>query len=294
MTQSEIECFLAICQHRTVKRAAESLYITQPSLSIRLKTLEKELGGPLFHRTKGSREMQLTDAGQEFYQLAVQYEALIRQMQQVFHKEAAKLRVSSLDSLDTFLLPQVYDRFLQCCPHIHLEIQDMEPKPAIQSILAGTTDIAFTTGTHADQALHQTRVFAEPMLIICGNDFPIQEPVTPEQLPTGQEIFIEWSAEFTRWHQQTLGTHPKLNISIMNHLQQFMEKGNCWSIVPISVALGLQRRCDIRQVPAAFSLPRREISIITAMCNEKNDAINAFCRCLSETVAEHPELDALL
>ena len=41
MTYSEIECFLAICHYKTGSRAAEALYITQPSLSTRLKTLEK-------------------------------------------------------------------------------------------------------------------------------------------------------------------------------------------------------------------------------------------------------------
>ena len=52
MTHSEIECFLAICHYKTASRAAEALYITQPSLSTRLKTLEKELGGSLFYRKK--------------------------------------------------------------------------------------------------------------------------------------------------------------------------------------------------------------------------------------------------
>jgi len=217
----------------------------------------------------------------------------MRQMQQVCRKEESKLQVSSLDSLDTFLLPQVYERFLQSYPQIRLEIQDMELLPASQSIHAGTTDIAFTAGTNTDQALQQTRVFAEPMVLICSEDFPICEPATPNQLPPEREIFIEWSSEFTRWHQQALGIHPKLSISIMSHLQQFMERGNCWSIVPVSVALGLQHRCPIRQVTAHFPLPRREISIITALHSEKNAAIEAFCQCLAETVAEYPQLEPL-
>lgn len=78
MTHTGIECFLAICHHKTGSAAAQALYITQPSLSARLKALEREVGTPLFYRCKGSREMVLTDAGREFYQLAVQYEALIK------------------------------------------------------------------------------------------------------------------------------------------------------------------------------------------------------------------------
>ena len=54
MTILEIECFLAICQYKTASRAAKALYITQPSLSNRLKTLEREVGGALFYRHKGN------------------------------------------------------------------------------------------------------------------------------------------------------------------------------------------------------------------------------------------------
>lgn len=294
MTYSEIECFLAICHYKTGSRAAEALYITQPSLSTRLKTLEKELGGALFYRKKGSREMLLTDAGKEFYRLAVQYESLVRQMLQVCRRQPDKLRVSSLDSLDNFLLPQVYERFLQSYPQISLEIQDMDLAPASQSILAGTTDIAFTTGTNTDRALKRTRLFWEPMVLVCSNDLPVCEPVTPEQLSPEKEIFVEWSSEFTRWHRQTLGIQPKLSISIMNHLQQFIAKGNCWSIVPVTVALGLEQKCDIRRVKAAFALPRREVSIVTALDSEKNTAIESFCKCLTETVADYPEIDILI
>lgn len=294
MTNSEIECFLAICHYKTGSRAAEALYITQPSLSTRLKTLEKELGGALFYRKKGSREMQLTDAGKEFYKLAVQYEALVQQMLQVCRKQPDRLRVSSLDSLDTFLLPQVYDRFLQAHPEISLEIQDMDVEPASQSIHAGATDLAFTTDTETYRGLERKPVFWEPLVIICSGDAPLEGLVRPEQLTRVPEVFIEWSTAFARWHRQTLGIYPKLSISIMNHLQQFLEKGNCWAIVPISVAYGLKSRCAIRRLEVDFELPRRQVSIVISRHSANNPAVQTFCDCLQETVAEYPELESAL
>jgi DNA-binding transcriptional LysR family regulator len=291
MTYTEIECFLAICRYKTGSRAAEALYITQPSLSTRLKTLEKELGGQLFYRKKGSREMTLTPEGQEFYALALQYEMLMQKMVQVFKKSPEKLRVSSLDSLDTFLLPQVYEKFLQAYPHIRLEIQDMDVEPASQSIHAGATDLAFTTGPNTDRGLKQTLLFLEPMVLVCSEDAPLSGTVDTEQLASVPEVFIEWSSAFTRWHQQSLGLLPKLSISIMNHLQQFLEKGNCWSIVPISVAYGLERRCKIRRLATAFPMPKREVSFVVAPGSDKNIAIQAFCDCLKEVVSQYPELE---
>lgn len=292
MTISEIECFLAICEHKTVSRAAEVLYITQPSLSSRLKTLERELGGELFIRKKGSREMSLTAAGKEFYRLALQYEELIRQMNAVFDKQPKKLRVSSLNSLDTFLLPQVYECFLQRYPEIELEIQDMELLPASRSIHTGGTDIAFTTGKSNDKALKQTLVFCEPMVLLCSNDLNYDTPVTPEQLLCGQEIYVEWSGSFTKWHSELLGdTHPKLTVAIMAHLKQFLESKPCWAIVPVSVALGLAQNSSIKRVEAAFNLPKREVSILTAMGSESNTAVKYFYNCLKEVVLKYSEIE---
>ena len=101
MTHAGIECFLAVCRYKTGSRAAQSLFITQSSLSTRLKALEQELGGQLFHRKQGCREMTLTAAGKEFYELAVQYEALLERMQTVCRQSSQQLWVSSYNSIGT-------------------------------------------------------------------------------------------------------------------------------------------------------------------------------------------------
>jgi hypothetical protein len=115
--------------------------------------------------------------------------------------------------------------------------------------------------------------------------------VLKDMLAQVPEVFIEWSSAFTRWHQQSLGLLPKLSISIMNHLQQFLEKGNCWSIVPISVAYGLEQRCRIRRLETEFPMPKREVSFLVAPGSDKNTAILAFCDCLKDVVSQYPELE---
>ncbi|MBQ8267578.1 MAG: LysR family transcriptional regulator [Clostridia bacterium] len=292
MTISEIECFLSICEHKTISRAAQALYITQPSLSSRLKTLERELGGELFVRKKGSREMTLTPAGKEFYNLALQYQELITKMNCIFKNQPTKLRVSSLNSLDTFLLPQVYEHFLQRHPEIELEIQDMELLPASRNIHLGETDIAFTTGKSSDKQLKQTPVFCEPMVIVCNTDLQFDAPVNPEQLLNYQEVHIEWSSDFTRWHNKVFcDAHPRLTVSIMAHLKQFLEHKPCWAIVPISVAHGLSKDSNIKVLHASFDLPSREVSLITAVDSENNLAIKCFFDCLKETVLKYPKIE---
>lgn len=289
MTNLEIECFLSICKHKTISRAAEMLFITQPSLSSRLKTLERELGGKLFERKKGSREITLTTAGKEFYKLALQYDELLCKMQGVFKNLPRRLSISSLNSLDTFLLPQVYDNFLQRHPEIELKIQNMDLSAASPSILSRNTDIAFTTGKSHDNSLKQTLVFSEPMVIVCNKNLILTSPATEKELIKNQELFVEWSNDFTDWHNKYLGdSHPKITVSIMTHIKRFLESKPCWAIVPISVATGLEKESNlIKRLDTNISLPCRDVSIVTLPHADNNVAIGYFLDCLRQTTSEY-------
>ena len=294
MTHAGIECFLAVCRYKTGSRAAESLFITQSSLSTRLKALEKELGGPLFYRRQGCREMTLTAAGREFYDLAVQYETLMEKMQKICHNPNQILRVSSFNSIGTYLLTAVYERFMQTNPQIRLEIQDMELDAAVHSIQEDKTDLAFTCGRVKDSYFLQSPVFSEPMVLITAmaSDYP--EPVELSQLPLSEEVYIEWSNAFARWHPQLFGSEkPQICIAIMAHLEKFIEQKQHWAIVPVSVAEGLEQRGLARRLQTGFSLPCREVSCITAAESENQSAIDAFLECLREVIGEHPQITAL-
>src|SRR5919109_1123598 len=64
MLLAQVEAFLEVARLGNVSRAAEALYVTQPSLTARLKNLEAELGEQLFLRT--GRGLRLTEAGRAF------------------------------------------------------------------------------------------------------------------------------------------------------------------------------------------------------------------------------------
>src|SRR5207244_1273892 len=64
MLLAQVEGFLEVARRGNVSRAAEAMFVTQPTLTARLHALERELGEPLFARTR--RGMRLTDAGRAF------------------------------------------------------------------------------------------------------------------------------------------------------------------------------------------------------------------------------------
>lgn len=294
MTNTGIECFLAICRHKTGSAAAQSLFITQPSLSARLKVLEREVGVQLFYRQKGSREMTLTPAGREFYQLALQHEILVDKMHKLGASQPTTLRVSCFNSLGTYLLPSVYQLFLQTNPQINLQMQDMEIAVASQSILQGKTDLAFTTGTIFGSGLHQIPIFSEPMVMICSAASLLQTPVTLSLLPSQEEVYVQWSHSFSQWHQKFLeDSPPHLCVSIMAQLRQFLEQENRWAIVPLSVARGLEEECSIRYLETDIPLPRRNVSCVISSDSQVL-AIKEFLDCLQQVLLTYPEIKSLL
>ena len=270
MTYAGIEAFLAVCRHRNISKAAAELFISQSSLSIRLRTLEKELGCPLFFRHKGSHEIVLTEEGKRFYQLSLQYQEVVRKMQAVGTRKSS-LRVSAINSVATYLLPPVYERFMKEHPDIHLEIQDMTIATACQKLMQGETDLAFTTEAPNSEQIRADIILKEPMVLICAAESCYPSRVDLGTLPIEQEVYVEWNLEFVRWHQNIWGADavPQIQLEIMSQLQMFVMKKDTWAVVPLSVANGL-RTAGIRQLTPAFALPDREVYALQKKASSTN------------------------
>ena len=95
MTDMEIETFLTVLRCGSMTAAAQALYITQPTLSARLQTLEDEVGTPLFVRGKGLRRLELTDAGSRFLPLAQRWRKLTDEMRGIAAAEARPISASA-------------------------------------------------------------------------------------------------------------------------------------------------------------------------------------------------------
>ena len=64
----QLEYFCAVCRYHSITRAAEELYVTQPTISVAIRELEKELKLRLFHHEKN--RISLTQEGEAFYRRA--------------------------------------------------------------------------------------------------------------------------------------------------------------------------------------------------------------------------------
>ena len=114
MNLNNIECFLAIADLQSISRAAEKLYLSQSTVSHRLKLLERELDCELIDRAQGQRSSLLTPKGEAFLPLARRWLTL-NQDTQTFKKTSLfpSITVGCVDSLSVFFFDELYSRILE-------------------------------------------------------------------------------------------------------------------------------------------------------------------------------------
>src|SRR6266511_5032150 len=113
-----LETFVEVARYGSVTRAAETLYLSQPSVSGRLRALESELGEPLLIRTP--RGVRLTDAGRELLPYAERTVRAFRDGQAALSElreaRAGSLALGAAPAVSTYFLPTILKRFATLHP----------------------------------------------------------------------------------------------------------------------------------------------------------------------------------
>ena len=285
MTLAEIEAFLAVYRLENITKAAESQYISQSSLSLRLKTLERELGCELFVRGKGRRSLEPTQWGRRFYPLALEYIDLLDKMNSLGREESAVLHVSVINSLAECFFSPVFQSFLSDNEHCALDVQDMDFAKATPALLSGEADLSFTADACIHGRLVCTPLFREKMTVISSLRADIGHSPTLRELDPAKEIYVSWCSAVDSWHAETFGktTRAKVSISVIQQLKYFFEGRDCWAIVPCSVADSLQKSGTVKLHEPEFVLPSRVIHYSRRLSDENN----IYSAALVNAVREH-------
>lgn len=154
MELRHLRYFVTVVEEQSITKAAEKLCIAQPPLSRQIQKLEEELGILLFER--GSRPVRTTEAGQFFYQHAVQiltHTAQATSMAKRISSVNKIVRIGYVSSLLYALLPQIIYLFRQNNPDIEVELIECGTKDQIEALKQGKIDIGFGRLRISDPAI---------------------------------------------------------------------------------------------------------------------------------------------
>lgn len=144
MNLKQLEAFARVAEAKSFSEAAKILYLTQPTVSAHVASLEKELGVCLLMRS--TKEVSLTEEGEILYDYAMQMLELEQQIRERFgsrKKEGAVLRIAASTIPSQYLLPEIMVRFRERYPGVRLRVMETDSAGVVEQILSRRADIGF-------------------------------------------------------------------------------------------------------------------------------------------------------
>lgn len=139
--------FVTIVQTKSISNAANTLHVTQPTLSRQIKDLEEELDTVLFHR--GSREIQLTDDGQYLYNRAIEILALVEKTENNIRKSeeiSGEIYIGAAETHSLDVVAAVIKKMTDQYPEIRIHIRSGNADDILEHLNKGVYDLGITIG----------------------------------------------------------------------------------------------------------------------------------------------------
>ena len=156
MDFEQIRAFLNVASLRSFSEAGEKMFISQPSVSMRIKSLEEELGVKLFDRSK-AREPSLTEAGKIF----IDYAQSIINLQDECREKLSKQReaatglvyIGSSTVPGSYLLPGLLAAFRKIAPSIDFYVNILDTSAVLEGVLNYSYDLGYVGSVKQDERL---------------------------------------------------------------------------------------------------------------------------------------------
>jgi DNA-binding transcriptional LysR family regulator len=147
-TLQQLRIFKAVATEKNFTKAGEVLYLSQPSLSKQIRTLEKNLDILLINRE--NNKISLTENGKVFLQYSERILALCeescRALIDLKNGDRGNLTVGASQTIGTYLMPRVLALFAQNYPQINLKVQVNSTRLIANNVLNREIDIAVVGG----------------------------------------------------------------------------------------------------------------------------------------------------
>ncbi len=181
MDLRQLEYIVQIAEENNITRAAAKLYITQSALNQQLLKLEKELGVPLFHRSR--TDWHPTEAGEIYLKAARQMLQMKKDTYYRIHDlvniREGQLSVGFTPGRGIAMFSHVYPKFHRLHPNITVTPVEQSVQKQQANLLSGSLDLGFVTLVPSQQkaSLHYIPLLEERILAAVPIRHPIATPL---------------------------------------------------------------------------------------------------------------------
>jgi len=182
MKLTQLEYFCVAARYHNITKAAKELFVTQPSISNAIRTLEEEFGVNLFFRN--NNKLTLTPEGELFYKSAEELLAHADSVESEFHelrKKIIPIRIGIPPMLGTIYLPELYFSLKKNFPEVDFRLYEFGSIKACNLVLEEKLDVAIVNAEQPAIDKCNSRIIDTEDLLFC---------VSPEHPLAGQQTIL--------------------------------------------------------------------------------------------------------
>ena len=205
MNLKQLEAFVQVAEGGSFSKAAKELFLTQPTISSHISSLERELNARLFVRN--------TKDGIKLYKYAKQMLDLQREIEVTFgmdeegESHAVTIAASTIPA--QYLLPEVLTRFSERYPQEQIRIQETDSSKVVMQIVDHRVDIGFTGTVLEKKHCKYIPFYKDELVIITPNTPKYQE------LAQGNKEDISWiKKEHVIMREEGSGTRKEAELQL--------------------------------------------------------------------------------
>lgn len=289
MELGQLDAFVQVAAHHSFSKAAEVLYLTQPSVTARIQTLERELAEDLFERT--GRSVKLTDAGQTFLVYA---EKALKDVQEgkdaleaLRNAEFGNLRIGSALTISTYVLPRILKSFRSHYPGVDVSVRTGRSEHMLELLLNDEVQIGLVRSlVHPEiEAIH---LYDDEVILVTDHNHPFAQSRTAgiEDVSRQPLIFYDKGSSYYGlihgiFRESSLVPTHAMQLDSMEATKKMVEEGLGIAILPrVSVErelkLGILVEVEITGAPRF----KRQIALIYRRNRKHARTVIAFAETL--------------
>jgi LysR family hydrogen peroxide-inducible transcriptional activator len=289
VTLTELRYIVAVARERHFGRAAQSCFVSQPTLSVAVKKLEEELGLQLFERGPG--EVSVTPSGQRIVEQAqrvLEEAARVKEIAAAGRDPlAGPLRLGAIYTIGPYLLPKLIPHLRRAAPAMQLHIQENFTHVLADMLKSGEVDVILVALPFAEPGIETRAVYDEPFLIAVprGHPWEGRKRVSSEEL-TRESLLLLGEGHCFRDQVldicHTVRARERSAIArtveggSLETIRQMVASGVGVTVLPATSVSNSQSTDLIRVLPFARPTPTRRVALAWRRSFPRPEAIEAL------------------
>ena len=166
MTITQLHYVLAVAEHKNFTRAAQKVFVTQPTLSMQIQKLEEELDILIFDRSK--KPIELTETGKKIVNQARNIVNESDRIQDIVDQQkgfiGGAFRLGIIPTIMPTLLPMFINNFIKKYPKVKLQIEELHTEAIIEKLKEGHLDAAIAATPLNIEGIKENVLYYEPFV----------------------------------------------------------------------------------------------------------------------------------